>query len=79
MCVMSHPLPPVSPRDAGRRYSLLDRLIAPVDEAARTIFGVHRASRPYPAASIAETVDLPSEKREAAALMRVNHAGEVAA
>ena len=79
MCGMSHPSPPVSPRDAGRRYSLLDRLIAPVDEAARTIFGVHRSSRPYPAGSIADTVELPQERREAAALMRVNHAGEVAA
>ena len=63
----------------GRRLGLLDRLIAPVDQALRTLTGVHEAARPYPAEGIPETVAAPDDRRRTAALMRVNHAGEVAA
>jgi 3-demethoxyubiquinol 3-hydroxylase len=62
-----------------RRYTPVDRLIGPIDQALRTLLGGNSASRPYPAEGIAETVDKPSERRRAAALMRVNHSGEVAA
>ncbi|HEX6259231.1 MAG TPA: 2-polyprenyl-3-methyl-6-methoxy-1,4-benzoquinone monooxygenase, partial [Woeseiaceae bacterium] len=58
---------------------MIDRLIGPLDQAIRTLAGVHSASRPYPAEDIPETVADPSERRHIAALMRVNHAGEVAA
>lgn len=68
---------------AGRRYSLLDRLIAPADQALRTLFAVDHAvtrpQRPYPADGIEETLVEPAQRRQAAALMRVNHAGEIAA
>jgi ubiquinone biosynthesis monooxygenase Coq7 len=67
----------------GRRYSLLDRLIAPADQALRTLFAVDHAvaqpARPYPAEGIDETVVESAQRRQAAALMRVNHAGEIAA
>jgi ubiquinone biosynthesis monooxygenase Coq7 len=57
----------------------IDRAIAIFDAALRTVAGTHRAGRPYPAARIAE-IDLePSECVHAAALMRVNHVGEVCA
>jgi ubiquinone biosynthesis monooxygenase Coq7 len=79
MCAMSHMPPPAPAAAAGRRYTLADRLIGPIDQAARAIFGSHYASRPYPAEKIAETVERPEERREAAALMRVNHSGEIAA
>lgn len=68
-----------SPRSAGRRYSLTDRLIAPLDQAARTLFGAPHATRPYPAEGIPESVEKPTDRSRAAALMRVNHAGEIAA
>ena len=63
-----------------RVYSPLDRLLGAVDEALRTVAGgPARGTRPNPAAGI-EDADLTSEeKRHAAGLMRVNHAGEVAA
>jgi ubiquinone biosynthesis monooxygenase Coq7 len=71
--------PVSSPASGGRRYSLLDRLIAPADQALRTLTGVHESARPYPAEGIPETVAAPDDRRRTAALMRVNHSGEVAA
>jgi 3-demethoxyubiquinol 3-hydroxylase len=65
-----------------RRYSLLDRLLSPVDQTLRTLFASHVAARPYPAENLPETptlADLPEARRQAAALMRINHSGEVAA
>lgn len=64
---------------ADRRYSPIDRWIGAVDQALRAVLGGNSAARPYPAEGIAETVEQPSDRRHAAALMRVNHSGEVAA
>jgi 3-demethoxyubiquinol 3-hydroxylase len=64
---------------ATRQYTLADRVIAPLDQVLRTLFATTASARPYPAEGVAETVDRPADRREAAALMRVNHAGEVAA
>ncbi|HEY7638933.1 MAG TPA: 2-polyprenyl-3-methyl-6-methoxy-1,4-benzoquinone monooxygenase [Steroidobacteraceae bacterium] len=64
---------------AARDYSPIDRLIGLFDQALRTLFGGNSAARPYPAEGIAETVQQPAERGHAAALMRVNHSGEVAA
>jgi len=74
------PVPsPSSPAQLrGRSFSLVDRFLIPADQALRTVFGKVSASRPYPADGIAETVASP-DRREVAALMRVNHSGEVAA
>jgi 3-demethoxyubiquinol 3-hydroxylase len=62
-----------------RRFSLLDRLIAPADQALRTLTGVYESARSYPAEGIPETLAAPDDRRRTAALMRVNHSGEVAA
>jgi ubiquinone biosynthesis monooxygenase Coq7 len=62
-----------------RDYTPADRLIGSFDQALRTLFGGNSAARPYPAEGIAETVEQPTDRRRAAALMRVNHSGEVAA
>lgn len=62
-----------------RVLSLMDRLIEPADQALKVLFGTPRSARPYPAENIEETVELPAERREVAALMRVNHSGEIAA
>jgi ubiquinone biosynthesis monooxygenase Coq7 len=56
-----------------------DTLIAAADRALRALFAPAQAARPAPGdpATTAELTE--SERRESAALMRVNHAGEVAA
>jgi ubiquinone biosynthesis monooxygenase Coq7 len=63
----------------------LDTLISAADRALRALLAPTRAARPLPAAGApreaarADAGLSPDEKRESAALMRVNHAGEVAA
>ena len=57
----------------------LDSLILEFDRALRAVAGVHHAERPSPAAGLDEA-DLDSTARaDGAALMRVNHVGEVCA
>jgi ubiquinone biosynthesis monooxygenase Coq7 len=57
----------------------LDTLITSADRALRTVFTYHHASRANPASGIADASLSDAEKREASALMRVNHVGEVCA
>ena len=57
----------------------MDFVLAAADSALRTLFARPRASRPCPIVAADETRLAPEEKREAAALMRVNHVGEVCA
>ncbi len=70
---------PTAPAGSRRVVSLIDRLIEPADQALRTLFRAGQPGRPYPAAGIGETIEQPADRREVAALMRINHAGEVAA
>ena len=57
----------------------IDRLITGFDSALRAIADVHSARRQSPAHAIPEA-ELPAAARaQAAALMRVNHAGEICA
>jgi len=65
------------------RLSPLDQLIAAADRALRTLAADPQASRANPASALpvrgaAASLSEP-ERREAAALMRVNHVGEVCA
>jgi ubiquinone biosynthesis monooxygenase Coq7 len=57
----------------------LNALILAADSALRTLWAEPRASRPTPQAATAELVMTDPERREAGALMRVNHVGEVCA
>jgi 3-demethoxyubiquinol 3-hydroxylase len=63
----------------------MDALLIAADSALRTVFAQHHANRENPShALIASSAQLAvqltdAEKREAAALMRVNHVGEVCA
>jgi ubiquinone biosynthesis monooxygenase Coq7 len=57
----------------------MDRLIAEFDRALRAVAGVARADRPSPAEVVPETLLQPEPRAHAAALMRVNHVGEVCA
>jgi ubiquinone biosynthesis monooxygenase Coq7 len=58
---------------------LADRVITSFDLALRTVAGIHRVRRGSPAEGVAEAELLPAERAHAAALMRVNHVGEVCA
>ncbi|MBI3773787.1 MAG: 2-polyprenyl-3-methyl-6-methoxy-1,4-benzoquinone monooxygenase [Gammaproteobacteria bacterium] len=63
-----------------RHYSPIDHLLFNVDQAVRTIFGQPQITeRPDPAADVPETELSDAERKLAAGLMRVNHAGEVSA
>ena len=58
---------------------LMDTLLTTADRALRTVFTHHQASRASPASEIVNAPLSEAEKREASALMRVNHVGEVCA
>jgi ubiquinone biosynthesis monooxygenase Coq7 len=62
-----------------RHLSPADRLIGAMDAGLRTVFAPTRAARPSPAAAHARPELTPAERREAGALMRVNHVGEICA
>ena len=63
-----------------RHLGPLDRLLSGIDSALRaTASTPTRASRPNPAAKVPESTLSTDEKSHAAGLMRVNHAGEIAA
>lgn len=64
------PLPPLT----------LDKAITVLDMGLRTVFSPAIASRPSPAVEVAHDLALTeSERKHAAALMRINHVGEVCA
>ena len=63
-----------------RHLTRLDRLLAGANNALRTVAApAGRPARPNPAADLAEAELDKTQKSHAAGLMRVNHAGEVAA
>ncbi len=82
-----HDLLPMTPRT----LTALDRVIAAADQTLRTLSGAVSASRPMPAPVLTDkgsgtagsglppTPLTEDQRREAAALMRVNHVGEVCA
>ena len=59
--------------------SLFDRTIQELDRALRSVAGVGQAARPNPCADIEEAPLSDAERAHAAALMRVNHVGEICA
>jgi ubiquinone biosynthesis monooxygenase Coq7 len=63
----------------ARRLGLADRLIQEIDRGLRTVAAANVSARPFPDEGIEETVHDPAARKHAAALMRVNHAGEIAA
>ena len=57
----------------------MDAVLSAADGALRTLFAAPRALRACPTVPGDETVLSPADRRKAAALMRVNHVGEVCA
>ena len=56
-----------------------DALMIAADSALRTLSGANHAARPCPRPALADALLPPSDRRLSAALMRVNHVGEVCA
>ncbi len=63
----------------SRTYSPLDQLLGLIDTGLRTMFVNPETSRPNPADDIEEAELSDSQRDLAGRLMRVNHAGEIAA
>jgi len=57
----------------------VDRLITEFDKGLRTLFSQAHSTRPYPDAALHDAPLDEAEKKHAAALMRVNHTGEICA
>jgi 3-demethoxyubiquinol 3-hydroxylase len=62
-----------------RTFSLLDSFIGEIDKAIKVLTAPSHAERPFPATPGGELVLDEVDAQAAARLMRVNHAGEVAA
>lgn len=60
-------------------FNRIDRLIIEFDKALRTLAAKQVSARPFPDAGLMEAELSDAERRHAAALMRVNHCGEVCA
>ena len=59
--------------------TIFDRAIQEVDRALRSLAGVTEAARPNPSSGVEEALLSENERAHAAALMRVNHVGEICA
>jgi len=67
-------------KTTDRTHDPLDAALITLDRALKAVFSPAKAARPSPATEIRESATLSAaERRESAALMRVNHSGEVAA
>ncbi|MEI6181494.1 MAG: 2-polyprenyl-3-methyl-6-methoxy-1,4-benzoquinone monooxygenase, partial [Chloroflexales bacterium] len=60
-------------------FNNIDKLIVEFDKALRTLAATPASARALPGHALAEATLSEAEKRHAAALMRVNHCGEVCA
>jgi ubiquinone biosynthesis monooxygenase Coq7 len=58
---------------------MIDQLILQFDKALRTVFASAPTARPVPGADLPEADMDDAERRHAAALMRIDHVGEVCA
>lgn len=67
------------PTKPFRNNTLTDHLIGHIDQALNNIFCRQVSQRPYPAKDTEVDQLSDEERRKAAGLMRVNHAGEMAA
>lgn len=63
-----------------RQFSLADKVALGLDQILRSVCHQPKSTgRPYPAEEIKETLVTSDEKKHSAGLMRINHAGEIAA
>jgi len=64
---------------SARTFSLADRVIGEIDKAINVLCSSPAPARPIPGSLRGELVPDEADRRESCRLMRVNHAGEVAA
>lgn len=64
---------------SARNYTFLDHIIAQFDRGLSAALGEQSATRPTPAATLAEPPLSREQQRHSAALMRINHCGEICA
>src|SRR6185295_9700048 len=64
---------------AHRDLPTLDQLIVAFDKGLRTVFARAHSSRPVPGDALPHAELTAAERAHAAALMRVNHTGEICA
>ena len=57
----------------------IDSVILAFDRALNSLFAPARSARPSPAATVEEVPMTPEQKAKSAALLRVNHSGEICA
>ncbi len=62
-----------------REISLIDSIIPEFDKALRAVFAAAPTRRPMPGQDLPEAAMSEDERRHVAALMRVNHCGEICA
>lgn len=62
-----------------RNYTIIDRALNEFDNFQRSVFGKACTTRSYPAQHTPENTLNFTEKKQSAALMRINHTGEVCA
>ena len=62
-----------------RTFGLLDQVLGEIDKAIKVLAAPARSGRPLPAPAGGELVPEAGDRDRSARLMRVNHAGEVAA
>jgi 3-demethoxyubiquinol 3-hydroxylase len=67
------------PKPCEIAMSLLDPLITQIDQALRTVFAAAPTIRPMPGEQLPEADMTETERRHVAALMRINHVGEICA
>ncbi len=66
--------------EKNRHYSFFDRLCLGFDQTIRTLTNQPQTSgKPYPSAHIDQEPLTDVQRKQAAALMRINHAGEICA
>jgi ubiquinone biosynthesis monooxygenase Coq7 len=66
-------------QDSVSEFPLIDTFITEFDKALRAVFVAAPTRRPMPGADMSEAEMSQTEKRHVAALMRVNHCGEICA
>ena len=70
---------PEATQQHRRERDLRDRFIGALDAGLRTVFVPTRAARQSPSATQSPVELDEADRRQAAALMRVNHVGEICA
>ena len=62
-----------------KNYTMLDRILTQVDNGLRTVWGLYPNTHANPADAIKQQPLTDAQKKHSAALLRIDHPGEVCA